>query len=271
MDRVACNWSELPRDLMAFNLNTMFRVNKVIVYPDFAWNKIEDCTVLAITEHGRKSGHGRLCYWRFGDENWTIVNGGFCYYCDIIVYKGQFYVVDKWGMLSVIDFSSSRAKKIAAPLYREGIEKFLVESCGDLYLVDGFVKGECDRQSNAETQCMVVDFRVYKLNEEEHDWDPVKSIGDRIFFVGHSSFSTSAQDFSELEGNCIIFIDKTILPKKGGGFESFHDQFMGVFNLVDGSIGRLTFPLHNRPYSHIFGPSPTWINADSSSSSSSSG
>ncbi|KAF2312476.1 hypothetical protein GH714_034809 [Hevea brasiliensis] len=132
---------ELPRQ----------KVNKVIVYPDFAWNKIEDCTVLAITEHGRKSGHGRLCYWRFGDENWTIVNGGFCYYCDIIVYKGQFYVVDKWGMLSVIDFSSSRAKKIAAPLYREGIEKFLVESCGDLYLVDGFVKGECDRQSNAET------------------------------------------------------------------------------------------------------------------------
>uniref|UniRef100_A0A2P2J892 KIB1-4 beta-propeller domain-containing protein n=1 Tax=Rhizophora mucronata TaxID=61149 RepID=A0A2P2J892_RHIMU len=222
------------------------KAKRVIIYPEpgsgCAWK--EDYLVLAI------SGNGRLGYLRFGDKNWIPINGDFRYYDDITIYRGKLYVVDQWGLLSMIN-SSMKPIKVAAPVYEDD-RKYLAVSLGDLYLIDMTVKFP-----------KVIEIRVYKLNEEEHDWDRVKSIGDRMLFVGvEGAFFLSAHILrGGLKGNCIYFAleSRKIVTLIREGPEDLDVQRIGVFNLEDGSITDLTsFP----GYSKIFWPPPPWIRLD---------
>ncbi|XP_050229391.1 uncharacterized protein LOC126678539 [Mercurialis annua] len=193
--------------------------HETIIYPDFAWTKKEDCTAIAL------GGPGYLKCWRTGDKIWTPVNDGHCYYTDMIIYNKQVYVVDRWGALLLIDLPSMDIVKITAPLSEfSGWFRYLVESSGDLYLVNMCHYNEEDG------------FLVYKLvkSEEHRHWVLVNSIGDKIFFVGSSlcdhygSFSISSQDFPGTEGNriiCNLFNENKIL---------------GFFNVENGSIFHLS-------------------------------
>jgi hypothetical protein len=98
---------------------------------------------------------------------------------------------------------------VADPLTGGGKTKFLVESEGDLLLVDVY---DC---------CYYVDInnplRIYlfKLNEKDKKWVKLTSLGDRVLILGHvSSFSASASDLCVSKGNCIIFPNYLfILPR----------------------------------------------------------
>ena len=65
-------------------------VNKLVLFPNSAMTScVEDAVIFALFHEGK------LGSIKYGDENWTLVDDHNFYYDDIIVYKGQSYVVDR--------------------------------------------------------------------------------------------------------------------------------------------------------------------------------
>ena len=180
---------------------------KVVFYPNSPWTSVEDCVACCIFEEGK------LGLMKHGDEQWTLVDNKNFYYDDIIVFKGQFYVTDRWGTISWIDVSTLRLIQFSPPLCGFGNKKHLVESCGSLYVVDRYYESSEDmgrnyvgRRYNRDTD--VECFKVYKLDEEWGKWVDVKNLRDRAFILSNScNFSVSTKDLIGYQGNCIYFRD----------------------------------------------------------------
>ncbi|CAK7355610.1 unnamed protein product [Dovyalis caffra] len=188
--------------------SSVFGINKVVLFPVSA--NSSDGTefgILAIFHEVE------LAYWKYGDENWILLDTlENAQYDDIIVYRAQVYVVDRWGTVSWID-SSLNVIQYSPSLYSCGGQKHLVECCGDLYVVD----------------------RVYKLDEEWGKWIDVKSLDDKVFVLGMDcSFSFSSREFNGGKGNCIYYVDNDDYVDTGLSPESIH-----VFHLEDRSIYKL--------------------------------
>ncbi|KAH1206202.1 F-box protein [Glycine max] len=168
-------------------------VSKVVFFPNSPWIGAEDSVACCIFLEGK------LGFMKHGDEKWNLVDNENFFYDDVIVFKGQFYVTDKWGTISWIDTSSLKLKH-------------LVESCGSLYVVDRYYESEPPRRRNylgrADREAAVEYFKVYKLDEEWGTWVDVKHLGDRAFVLGNCcSFSVSAKELMGYQGNCIYFMD----------------------------------------------------------------
>jgi hypothetical protein len=88
---------------------------------------------------------------------------------------------------------------VVDPLVGGGNMKFLVESEGDLLLVDAY---EC-RCVNINN---LVRINLFKLYEKEKKWVKLTSLGDRVLFLGTTcTFSASTSDLCVTKGNCVIF------------------------------------------------------------------
>ncbi|XP_027360544.1 F-box protein At2g26160 [Abrus precatorius] len=147
---------------------------------------------------------GNLGVSIIGDENWSVLDGGNQRYDDVMLHKGQVYVVDKWGTILWIDCSSLKLVQFSPFLCGFGKRKHLVEAGGSLYVVDMYIEGEPDNPMGMYYE--VIDIKVYKLDEEWGRWLDVKNLGDVLFVLGKdSNFSLSAQDYYGCEGNCIYF------------------------------------------------------------------
>ncbi|WCJ32753.1 hypothetical protein M5689_014156 [Euphorbia peplus] len=241
--------------IKAFKFKTLsgfsvFGMNKVVLFP-ISSNVV---AILAIFHEGK------LGYLKFGDEMWTLLDETNFEYDDIIEYKGQFYVVDRKGTVSWID-SSLRLIQYAPCLFGCGLQKNLVESCGDLYIVDRYLEGESRTGQHFEVPeagagrtrryriCSpnAVDFKVYKLDEEWGTWVDVKCLGDRIFVLGvDCSFSVSCDELVGGEGNCIYFTDDDDYNRRGLSNDS-----ISVFRLDDGVIEKVEM-MHQ--HSKVFWP-----------------
>ncbi|KAL3580843.1 hypothetical protein D5086_018678 [Populus alba] len=148
-----------------------------------------------------------------------------------------------------------------------GDKKYLVESKGDLLLVDMYLSIDTDEGlsiGNDVVQDLVqymsertVRFKVFKLNEEGKSWIEVKNLEDRVLFLGDdSTFSASASELSGCKGNCIFFEDNFFYSREEGDDGSMIGRDIGVFELESGCIG----PLRNFPdYSKMFWPPPDWV------------
>ncbi|KAI5418781.1 F-box protein At4g35733 [Lathyrus oleraceus] len=182
-------------------------VRKVVFYPNSPWTNVEDCVSFCIFQEGK------LGFMKHGDQNWKLVDDKNFYYDDVIVFKGQFYVTDKWGTISWIDVCSLKLIQFSPPLCGLGNKKHLVESCGSLYVVDRYYESsENMRRNNVgrhrDREAVVECFKVYKLDEEWGKWVDVKSLRDRAFILSNScNFSVSAEDLIGYKGNCIYFRD----------------------------------------------------------------
>ncbi|XP_015889791.3 F-box protein At2g26160-like [Ziziphus jujuba] len=242
--------------------SSIIGVSKVIRYPDntsLAYS--EDCSIFIIYDGGK------LGFAKYGDQSPTLVDDRITDYNDLIVYKGQLYVVDKCGTVWWIQFPSLKLTQFSPPLLGSGDRKHLVESCGELYVVDRYLdnnqsqgqdpnhhrritihrrrQGPLLRRINTEIRGdlawgKTVDFKVYKLDETWGKWVEVTDLGDQAFILGGDiSFSVSVSDFDACKGNCIYFKDRYDCS-----LFSF-DQDGCVFNLVDRSIDkyRWSWPL----------------------------
>ncbi|GAU34246.1 hypothetical protein TSUD_210280 [Trifolium subterraneum] len=182
-------------------------VSKVVFYPNSPWINVEDCVAFCIFQEGR------LGLWKHGDKKWKLVDEENFYYDDVIVFKGQFYVTDKWGTISWIDVCSLKLIQFSPPLCGFGNKKHLVESCGSLYVVDRYYESsEQVRRDNVgrrhDRDEVVECFKVYKLDEEWGKWVDVKNLRDRAFILSNScNFSVSAKELIGYQGNCIYFKD----------------------------------------------------------------
>ncbi|CAI0425519.1 unnamed protein product [Linum tenue] len=176
---------------------TAFEVNKFVVFPH------SSVTIIAIFHKGR------IGYWRNGEEDWTPLDDRIFDYDDIIIHRGRYHVVDRFGKLFVIDSSLKFVEPCSAPQPPDGGgsgQKNLVESGGDLYLVDRYLDGRRRNWKDVEDAIAssfhpirrfvgtgrdrgwnprAVDFRVYKLDKEMGEWVEVNSLGgdDTVFVL----------------------------------------------------------------------------------------
>ncbi|KAK9287219.1 hypothetical protein L1049_015632 [Liquidambar formosana] len=179
------------------------RVKKVVVLSPNPMRAIADSyVVMAIFDPGR------LCFLKSGEEEWTTIFEPRSGYTDVITCKGKFYAITDSGVAVVID-SLLKVTKIASPIHGGGgHQKHLVDSYGDILLVDRYLG------------------RVYKLDEARRDWVEMTSLGDRVLFVDvHCTFSVSARVFTACKGNCIYY----------GSMCSW--RYREVFNLEEGLDG----------------------------------
>ncbi|XVE93930.1 hypothetical protein REPUB_Repub01dG0236500 [Reevesia pubescens] len=213
---------------------------------------------------------GKLAMFKSSDKKWTIIQDMPSPYDDVILYKGNFYAVDNTGrtVLVGLDFEIS---VIGMPVFG-GDKKFLVESKGELLLVDMYLSIEAEEGSCSWAGLGFVEeyfenlafymnertvrFKVFKLDEGSKEWVEVKNLDDRVLFLGDDcTFSAQAEDLSVCRGNCIIFADNFFysLGAEDGSSERCD---VGVFDLENGSIG----PLRKFPqFSKLFWPPPCWI------------
>jgi len=165
--------------------------------------------VVVVTCHGKKplvvgtffsSPQPLLC--KCGDEKWKVIPGISTQFGDICLFKRRPYVVDKTGKTIMVGLDSS-VHLVAEPLVGGGNMKFLVESEGDLLLVDVY-------------DCLCINLNdpvridLFKLNKKEKKWVKLTSLWDMVLFLGLGlvcSFSVSASDLCVSKGNCVIFVD----------------------------------------------------------------
>uniref|UniRef100_A0A0V0IC28 Putative ovule protein n=1 Tax=Solanum chacoense TaxID=4108 RepID=A0A0V0IC28_SOLCH len=161
----------------------------------------------------------RLCYLKSGNDKWTKLKNYSSYIDDIIVYKGNFHAVDRYGETMKFD-SSFNETTVASRFYGETMKfdssfnetvasrfsgggkrkKRLVESGGQLFLVD--YSSDFGKDASRE-------IKIYRLDEKQYEWIEVHTLGDRIFFaVNDCCFSVSSRDFGDKygRGNCIYYV-----------------------------------------------------------------
>lgn len=213
---------------------------------------------------------GKLALFKFSDNAWSIIDDMPSPYDDLILYRNDFYAVDGTGRCVVVG-ENLRVTEIADAVFG-GDKKYLVESNGELLLVDRYLSIGSDDQPfyyhrvqenevyvpNDDTFVIdtTVQFKVYKLDWVGKNWVEVKSLGGSMLFLGDNcSFSANACDFDGMRGDCIYFTDRYFRMDQEED-EAFKDHCIGVFNLEDRSIG----PLASSPgYSQLFWPPPPWV------------
>ncbi|KAB1223725.1 hypothetical protein CJ030_MR2G004731 [Morella rubra] len=198
------------------------------MFPNSAWTSADECAIFVLFLDGK------LGFAKYGNEELTPVNDWSPEFDDIIVYKGQFYVVDRLGIVSWIDCSSLKLVQFSPPLCGLGGQKHLVESGGALYVLDRYLDGERRIQLDNNFSVRVhncpktVGFQVYRLDEEWGQWIREKSLGDKAFALSDDcSFSVSTRELFGFEGNRIYFLDSAEIY---------------VFNLEDRSFKELVRP-----------------------------
>ncbi|KAK8601362.1 hypothetical protein V6N13_058922 [Hibiscus sabdariffa] len=99
-------------------------------------------------------------------------------------------------------------------------------------------------------------FDVVRLVWSEPHWERVKSLHDKMVFIGeNSSLSLSATKFTGCRGECISFTDDYSESNYDGAFRE-HD--IGIYKLWDGSFE----PLPCYPRNSLFRlrwPTPLWV------------
>lgn len=210
---------------------------------------------------------GKLAMYRSGDKRWNIIHEMPSPYDDVILFAGDFYAVDSTGRAVLVGLSPSNVGLVARPVFG-GDKKFLVESSGELLMVDIYLSMAASTEVDMGGQnydafeqfdlCMgerTVRFKVFKLDREEKKWVEVNSLDDRVLFLGDDcTFSASASDLSCCR-NCIFFTDNFFYTD-GEEDVVFRGRDIGVYDMENGSIAALT---DNPEYSKLFWPPPDWI------------
>ncbi|XP_042477620.1 putative F-box protein At5g55150 [Macadamia integrifolia] len=188
-----------------------------------------------------------LAYWKPGADRWTTIRSEqWVHFEDFIYYKGLLYAISNNGPLVTYDFSFEPpiGKEIIGepPGGRRCSMYYLVESLGELWLVSRqfkWLSNEVDNNDDANYykdfivhppfEFKTMKFQVCKLDESKREWIQMKSIDDRILFLGNSySISLPAQEFQGCKGNSIYFSDDYTYGPYEPPSEGYHD--MGVFN-----------------------------------------
>lgn len=191
---------------------------------------------------------GKLAMFRHGNKKLMIIDDIPSPCDDLVFFNGDFYAVDKTGRTVVVAIGSPPVLSLVADSVFGGGKKSLVESNGELLMVDTYfdvvVHGIMGK---------AVSFKVFKLDQIRHVWVEVDNLGDRILFLGEkSSFSAAASEFCGCAGNCIYYTNSFFFPRYQ---EDDAYTGIGIFNLENGN----TSPLSSFPdYAKVIWPPPAW-------------
>lgn len=258
---------ELGREFKLHYFNTigdivdsLYLEKAVVKYLD-SNSDAEDYKFVLLTIHVS----GKLAVFRSWDRAWTVINDMPSPYDDVIVFDGHFFAVDNNGRTVVVDYSSLKLTLAVSPVFG-GDKKFLIESCGEMLLVDmylslealdgdpGFVEEMLEHAAFYVNE-RTVKFKVFKFVEREKSWVEVKELGDIMLFLGDDcTFSASASDVLPLSGGSSVFFKGNVF--NGEDLGEMQDRDLGVFDFRTGKIELV----HKFPeYAKLFWPPPPWI------------
>ncbi|KAL6217988.1 hypothetical protein ACLB2K_011205 [Fragaria x ananassa] len=213
---------------------------------------------------------GELALFNSVEKRWTIIHEMPSPYDDVILFRGQFYAVDGTGRTVRVGLDSRSPSLAANPVYG-GDKKFLVESSGELLVVDMYLSDDQvdwdaeDEVSQVQLNGCIyertVRFKVYKVDEGGQKLVRMKSLGDRVLFLGDDcTFSASASELAGCKGNCIFFMDNFFYTS-GEEEGTYKGRDIGVFDLDRGAIT----PLSDYPEAaKLFWPPPEWVSRTTS-------
>ncbi|XP_062177489.1 F-box protein SKIP23-like isoform X2 [Alnus glutinosa] len=215
---------------------------------------------------------GKLAFFKSGDKRWTIIDD-MPSYDDVILFQREFYAVDDTGRTVLLGLSLD-VSLVAESVYG-GDKKFLVESNGELLLVDMYLsEGYVDVGDGFDIDVYevfdeyvgerTVRFKVFRLDIEGKRWVEVDSLRDQVLFLGDDcAFSASMAELSLsgcIKGNCVLFPDNFFYMRGEGGSSVSDGVFKGpdicVFDLDNDSIALLG---DCPEYSRLFWPPPDLV------------
>jgi hypothetical protein len=209
---------------------------------------------------------GKVAVFRSWDRAWTVINDMPSPYDDVFLFDGRFFAVDNNGRTVVVDFTSSKLTLAANPVFG-GDKKFLIESCGEMLLVDMYLSVEevdgdpGSAEENFEHHVIymnerTVKFKVFKFVEREKLWAEVTELGDKMLFLGDDcTFSASASEILPLCGGSSVVFNGNVF-NEDSSLGTMQGRDSGVFDFSTGKIE----PLYKRPdYAKLFWPPPPWI------------
>lgn len=215
---------------------------------------------------------GKLAVFTSWDRAWTVINDMPSPYDDVIVFEGRFFGVDNNGRTVVVDFADLKLELVASPVYG-GDKKFLIESCGEMLMVDMYLSmEEVDGDPGFGEEVFehhavfmnerTVKFKVFKFVEREKSWVEVKDLGGKMLFLGDDcNFTASASDLLPSCGGSCVFFNGNVFNEDN--LEAMQDRDLGVFDFRSGKIELV----HKLPeYAKLFWPPPPWITSHESQS-----
>lgn len=216
---------------------------------------------------------GKLAMFKSGDKRWTIIHDMPSPYDDVILFQREFYAVDGTGRTVLVGLSLD-VSLVAESVYG-GDKKFLVESNGELLLVDMYLSAgyvgvgdgddvDVDEDFDEYVGERAVRFKVFGLDIEGKRWVEVDSLRDRVLFLGDDcAFSASVAELSSsscIKGNRVLFTDNFFYTRGEGGSSVSDEVFKGrdicVFDLDNDSIALLA---DCPEYSRLFWPPPDMV------------
>ncbi|KAM7255323.1 hypothetical protein ACFE04_020564 [Oxalis oulophora] len=183
--------------------------------------------------------HGKLFVYRSKDKSCIEVENKPNKDCLAAAsFHGKFYAIDDLGKTLVIK-PSRKSEFLPHDVSPKAIQRFLVTSGNELFLIDMFM------------------FQVHKLDEERKQWIEVKTLEDRVLFIGkHGSFFAPISEFSsDHKGNCIIFREDIIYST----YQECNDLDGGpmhLFCLEDSCVKSLT---SCASFTNLLYTPPNWI------------
>lgn len=206
------------------------------------------------------------------DSKWVQIGGNSNnYYSDVIFYKDKFFATNsEWVEFWDIGDSSPVKLSVLGPFVTYAslatlagwnfLHQYLVESFGDLFLIDRYVdryKSEMsiDRNVNCSRPVMskTLLFRVFRFSSSSKVFEEVQSLDDRVLFWGtNQSKCVSPRSNPRFEGNLIYFTEDNWTRELNA---DDGDYDLGVFNMENKSFKRCC---PNRIQQRIE-PPPFWI------------
>jgi hypothetical protein len=153
------------------------------------------------------------------------------------VFKWRIYAVNVFGRTFLVGPESS--VELVQPSVADATQKLLVESEGKLLLVNMH-----------ESYPNFFGIDLFQLDEKENEWVKLRDIGDRVLFLGSGcSFSAYASELALPKGNCVVFIDDSVLCIGNVGYGKC------IFHLDQDQLSHMSeYP----EYFNLFYP-PEWI------------
>jgi hypothetical protein len=139
---------------------TRVGINNVLKFSNSARTNVNDCAVFIVYSDGK------LSFAKCEDENLTRIGDRDIKYEDIIVYEGLIYLVDRLGRVWWIR-EQLELVEFLPRIYQSDLgsrTKYLVESCGALYIVD--------RGRGLDSP------KVYTDRDKPEPWDLVNNLGN---------------------------------------------------------------------------------------------
>lgn len=202
---------------------------------------------------------GELVYCKNGDDSWRFIPGAQSYSEDVIYCEGLFYAVDKHGGIAICDVhdDSPKVSIVQTRTQLDGDMQYLINSGDELLLITRHLDLEFSFEPHQSYLVYRTKrFEVSRLVWSGPHWERVKSLYDKMVFIGeNSSLSLSASDFTGCMGNCIYFTDDYSESNYDG---SLGEHDIGIYKLWDGSIEPL--PCYPRNSFFRMGwPTPLWV------------